>query len=143
MISLIPSANCPLTPCTTMHLTMHLGGDCPLLLAVIGLNERAKRSQAFISTFSEMVSLTDKALVEFSEIDEKYLRGEETKESYEEAWYDLNFKLEQIKEKDDRLQNPPKELTELVNTYRAGFYRVFSITNDVVDYLRVEKLKTR
>lgn len=106
-----------------------------LLLGTIGLNERMRNRQRFLSIFSQMVVSTDKTLLEFSVIDEKYLKGEETKENYEEAWYDLNYKLEQVKQQDDRLQSPPKELEELVSTYRAGFYRVFSVTNDVVDYL--------
>lgn len=109
-----------------------------VILVIIGLNEKNRHRQRFLSTFSQMVVSTDKALLEFSEIDEKYLKGEETKENYEEAWYDLNFKLEQIKKQDDRLQNPPKELEELVILYRSGFYRVFSVTNDVVDYLSGE-----
>lgn len=109
-----------------------------LFLGVIGLNERLKNRQKFLSAFSQMVIQTDKALLDFSEIDVKYLEGEETKENYKEAWYDLNNKLEQIKQQDDYLKNPPRELEELVSTYRAGLYRVLSVTNDVVDYLSGE-----
>jgi len=85
-----------------------------------------------------MFSLTDKALVEFSEIDERWLREEETDENYQEAWYDLNFKLEQVKKLDDSLKNPPEEIKDDLKTFRAGFYRVFSCTNDAVDYLSGE-----
>lgn len=107
-------------------------------LIAIGLNERAKNHRRFISIFSEMVISTDRALLDFSEVDVKYLKGEETKENYKTAWFDLNYKLEQVKQQDDRLQSPPKELEELVSTYRAGLYRVLSVTNDVVDYLSGE-----
>lgn len=85
-----------------------------------------------------MVISTDDALVSFSIIDEKYLKGEETKENYEKAWYDLNYQLKQIEEQDDKLLSPPKDLEELLALYRAGFYRVFSVTNNVVDYLSGE-----
>lgn len=50
----------------------------------------------------------------------------------------LNFKLEEVKRKDDQLESPPKELEETVKTFRAGFYRVFKVTNDIVDYLSGE-----
>jgi len=109
-----------------------------LFLIATGLNERARSHRRFISTFSEMVISIDKALLDFSEVDVKYLKGEETKENYKTAWFDLNHKLEQVKQQDDRLQSPPKELEELVSTYRAGLYRVLSVTNDVVDYLSGE-----
>lgn len=106
-----------------------------LFLIALGINERARSHRKFVSTFSEMVISTDRALLDFSEVDVKYLKSEETKENYETAWFDLNYKLEQVKQQDDRLQRPPKELEELVSTYRAGLYRVLSVTNDVVDYL--------
>lgn len=101
----------------------------------VGINERLKHSRVLTSTFLEMVLSTDKALVEFSVIDERWLRGEETDENYEEAWHDLNFKLEEVKRLDDQVRSPPKELEETLRTFRAGFYRVFMVTNDTVDYL--------
>lgn len=106
-----------------------------LILILFIILDRTGKNQSFASVFSEMVNATDRALVEFSEIDERYIRGEETNKNYENAWIDLNGKLEQIKIQDDKLPNPPKELGELVSTYRRGFYQVLSVSNDVVDFL--------
>lgn len=109
-----------------------------VVLVAIGINERLENSRASTSTFMEMVSLTDKSLIEFSEVDERWLGGEETDENYEEAWYDLNFKLEEVKRLDDQLKSPPRKLEETLKTFRRGFYRVFKVTNDIVDYLSGE-----
>lgn len=109
-----------------------------ILLTAVGLNERQKQSQRAMALFSEIVSLTDNALVNFSEVDERWLGGKETDENYQEAWYDLNFRLEEVKKLDDRLKNPPGEIKAVLRDFRAGFYRVLSVTNNVVDFLTGE-----
>jgi len=102
---------------------------------LIAKNERIERQQKFVSAFREMFSATDKALLEFSEIDEKYLKGEEGRENYEKAFYILNHKLEEIKKQEGKLDNPPENIKEMVDLYRKGFSQVLSVTDGAVNYL--------
>ena len=97
-----------------------------------------KKEQVIYAYLAGTVAKTDKGLMDFGKIDQKYIDDETTIKEYEEAWYELDYRLGKIKEYDNSLKDPPEELEELVALYRFGFYRVFSVTNDAVDYLSGE-----
>jgi len=114
----------------------------PLLLTIVAIifilstlfNSKFRTNNTTNKTFFDIVYSTDKALNEFSDIDEGFIREEKTPENYEKAWRDLNIKLLEIREMDKNLQ-VSEETEDLVLTYRSGFYQVLTVTNDVVEYL--------
>lgn len=104
------------------------------LLGVALFKQKDTRDREFFTLFSPIVISTDRALLDFGEIDDRYVKGQETQENYETAWYDLNYRLKIIKKHEEELPRVPEEFLGITDDFRKGFNLVLGVSNDNVDY---------